>query len=277
MKLISKYLLIALAIISFASCEENLDDNNVPALQAVRNGEFFKSDRMSATVNADGTLTLIGQTRLETLELNLESDGVGIYRLGAGSQSEAIYTFNGEDSFSSNVGNGTGEVRLTSVNANSGVTGTFSFESYLTNNTDSLYMRQGVIFQVPFGAALGDGADGGGTDTFQATIDGSNLNPTLSVGNAGSGVLIITASNGNASIILTMPDTVTPGTYALSGVGSTYSASYIIGNDNAQAVSGNLIITAADPAANTITGTFDFMTGPPNNFNVTNGSFNISY
>jgi hypothetical protein len=277
MKLISKYLLIALAIISFASCEENLDDNNVPALQAVRNGEFFKSDRMSATVNADGTLTLVGQTPLETLELKLESDAVGNYRLGTGSQNEAIYTFNGSDQFSSNVGNGTGEVRLTSVNANSGVTGTFSFVSYLANNADSLYMRQGVIFQVPFGAALGGGAGGGGTNTFQATIDGSNLNPTLSVGNAGSGILIITASNGNGSIILTMPDTVIPGTYTLSGVGSTYSASYILGNDNAQAVSGSLIITAADSAANTITGTFDFMTGPPNNFDITNGSFNISY
>lgn len=277
MKLISKYLLIALAIISFASCEDNLDDNNVPALQAVRNGDFFKSDRMSATANADGTLTLIGQSALETLELQLESDAIGVYRLGAGSQSEAIYTFNGADQFSSNVGNGTGEVRLTSVNADSGVTGTFSFVSYLANNADSLYMRQGVIFQIPFGATLGGGAGGGSGNSFQATIDGSNLNPTLTVGNAGSGILIITASNGNGSVVLSMPDTVTPGTYALSGVGSTYSAVYISGTNNAQAVSGNLIITAADATTNTITGTFDFMTGPPNNFDVTNGSFNISY
>ncbi|AGC76016.1 hypothetical protein LX97_00690 [Nonlabens dokdonensis] len=277
MKTIGTYLLIALAVFSFISCEENLDDDNVPALQAVRNGEFFKSDRMSATLNDDGSLSLFGQTPLETLELRLEDDSVGIYRLGSGSQSEALYTFNGADTFSTNFGNGTGEVRLTSVNAISGVTGEFSFVSYLANNADSLYMRRGVIFQVPFGTALGSGAGGAVSNSFNATIDGSNLNPTLINGVANGGILAVTGSNGNGSIVLTMPDSVVPGTYMLSGAGSTYSASYVEGSNVAQAVSGDLIITAADAANNTVSGTFNFMTGPPDNFDVTNGSFIISY
>lgn len=277
MRTIGTYLIIALAVFSFISCEENLDDDNVPALQAVRNGEFFRSDRMSATVNADGSLSLFGQTPLETLELRLEDDSVGTYRLGSGSQSEAIYIFNGADTFSTSFGNGTGEVRLTSVNELSGVTGEFSFVSYLANNADSLYMRRGVIFQVPFGTALGNGAGGSVSNSFNATIDGNNLNPTLVNGVASGGILAITGSNGNGSIILTLPDDIIMGTYTLGGAATTYSAAYVDGANVAEAVSGDLNITAVDSANNTITGTFSFMTGPPNNFNITNGSFSISY
>jgi hypothetical protein len=277
MKLISKFLLIALAAFSFSSCSENLEDNNTPGLQAVRNGEFFKSDRMSATLNADGSLSIVGQNPLETLEFQLEEGGVGAYRLGAGSQNEAVYTFNGAAPFSSNVGNGTGEVRLSSVNTESGVTGTFSFVSYLASNADSLYMRRGVIFQVPFGAAIGTGTGGSSSNSFRATIDGGSLNPTFIDGVATSSILLLTGSNGNGSIIISMPDAVVPGTYTLSGTGATYSASYIVGSNNAQAVSGTLTVTAADAVANTVTGTFSFMTGPPNNFNITDGAFSVSY
>jgi hypothetical protein len=277
MKLISKFLLIALVVFSFSSCSENLEDNNIPGLQAVRNGEFFKSDRMSATLNEDGSLSIVGQNALETLEFQLEEGGVGSYRLGAGSQNEAVYTFNGAAPFSSNVGNGTGEVRLSSVNTESGVTGTFSFVSYLANNADSLYMRRGVIYQVPFGASLGTDTGSPTSNSFNANIDGSSLNPTSINGVANGGIVLITGSNGNGSIVLTMPDVVTPGTYTLSGTGATYSALYVLGSNIAQAVSGTLTVTAADAAANTVTGTFSFMTGPPNNFDVTDGSFSISY
>ncbi|MFT6096268.1 MAG: hypothetical protein ACJAXY_000463 [Nonlabens sp.] len=277
MKLYIKFLLILTAVFSFSSCSENLEDDNTPAIQAVRNGEFFKSDQMSATLNADGTLSLVGQNPMETLEFNLEDDGIGVYILGVGSPSEAIYTYAGAEQFSSNVGNGNGEVRLTSVNTQSGVTGTFSFVSYLANNADSLYMRRGVIYQVPFGASLGTDTGSPASNSFNANIDGSSLNPTSINGVANGGIVLITGSNGNGSIVLTMPDVVTPGTYTLSGTGATYSALYVLGSNIAQAVSGTLTVTAADAAANTVTGTFSFMTGPPNNFDVTDGSFSISY
>ncbi|WP_405369858.1 DUF6252 family protein [Nonlabens sp. Asnod2-A12] len=275
MKLICKYLLIALAIISFSSCSDNLEDNNTPAIQAVRNGEFFKADRMSATVNADGTMSIIGQNFLETLEINLQDDSVGVYRLGAGSQSEALYTFNGAEQFSSNLGNGLGEVRITSVNAETGVTGEFSFVSYLASNVDSLYMRTGVIYQVPFGAALGSGAGGSTAATLTANVDGTALNPTAVGAVEAGGTVLVNASNGPSSIVLSFPDTVVPGTYAFDG--ATYSANYINGGTLDPAVSGSLVVLTADATANTITGTFSFMTGPPNNFDITDGTFNVSY
>jgi hypothetical protein len=277
MKLYPKYLLLLLTVISFSSCSENLEDDNTPAIQAVRNGEFFKSDQMSATLNADGTLSIVGQSVLETLEFSIEDDAIGVYRLGVGSQSEARYTFSGEEQFSSNLGNGNGEVRLTSVNTQSGVTGTFSFVSFLPNNVDSLYMRRGVIFQVPFGASIGSGSGGSTSNSFSASIDGSNLNPTSINGVADSGILLITGSNGTGSIFISMPDTVTLGTYDITGIGATYSASYLLGSTIAPAVTGTLTVSAADAVANTVTGTFSFTTGPPNNFDVSNGAFSISY
>jgi hypothetical protein len=277
MKLISKYLLIALAIISFGSCSENLEDDNIPAIQAVRNGDFFKSEQMSATVNADGTLSVVGQNPLETLEFNLEGDGVGIYRFGAGSQSEAIYTFNGSAPFSSNLGNGNGELRLTSVNAQSGVTGTFSFVSYLANNADSLYMRKGVIFQVPFGGALGTGGGGSSGDSFNANVDGVALNPQTVAGVDSSGTILVNGANSSASITLSFPGTITPGSYAFASSGD-YTATYTTsGGASAISVTGTLEILTADTAANTVSGTFDFVTGPPNNFDITNGTFSVSY
>ncbi|WP_213520801.1 DUF6252 family protein [Nonlabens sp.] len=276
MKRISKYLLIALAIVTFGSCSENLEEDNVPAIQAVRNGEFFKSSQMSATVNADGTLSVIGQNSLERLEFNLEDDGVGIYRLGAGSQSEAIYTFSGSESFSSNLGNGTGEVRLTSVNALSGVTGTFSFVSYLANNADSLYMRKGVIFQVPFDGPLGTGG-GSSSNSFNANVDGVALNPQTVAAVDSSGVILVSGSNSSAAITLSIPVAVTPGSYSFASSGD-YTATYTTsGGASATSVTGTLEVVTADAAASTLSGTFNFVTGPPNNFDITNGAFSVSY
>lgn len=274
MKLIYKFFLLSLAIF-LSSCSDNLEESNSPAMQAVRNGEFFKADRMSAAINEDGTMTLVGQNTLETLEFRLQDDSVGVYRLAAGSQSEALYTINGGEPFSSNLGNGLGEVRITSINAETGVTGVFNFVSYLPNNVDTLYMRTGVIYQVPLGTASVSGIDNTITSTVAANVDGTALNPTaVSVVETG-GTVLVNASNGPSSIVLSFPDTIVPGTYTFDG--ATYSANYVNGGTLDRSVSGSLVILTADASTNTVTGTFNFMTAAPNNFDITNGTFNISY
>ncbi|GAK90222.1 hypothetical protein JCM19297_2234 [Nonlabens ulvanivorans] len=62
--------------------------------------------------------------------------------------------------------------------------------------------------------------------------------------------------------------------FASSGM---YTASYISGGTPTPAVSGTLDITAVDAVASSVTGTFSFMTGPPNNFNITSGVFTVFY
>lgn len=274
MRLINKILLVAVAVIAFASCEQNLEENNAPAIQAVRNGEFFKSTEMSAVSNADGTISIIGQNQLERLELKLSSGAPGIYPLGAGSSNTALYTFNSANQFSTSIGNGTGRVVLTPGSPAGTVSGTFDFVSYLPNNADSLYMRRGVIFQVPFGGNLGSGGNTG-TRVLTATVDGTLFTPQVVSPTLVNGNIAIQAARSTAQILLVFPETLMPGTYAFGTSG--VSGTYINNATAAPAVSGTLVITAANQTANTVEGTFNFMTGPPNNFNITNGAFSVSY
>jgi hypothetical protein len=275
MRTIATYLFFALIIFSFSSCSENLDDDNTPALQAVRNGEFFKSATMSASLNNDGTLSIFGQNAQETVEFELEDDGVGIYRFGAGSPNEAIYTLAGSQSFSTAFGNSTGELRLTSVNTLNGVTGTFSFVSYLPNNADSLYMRRGVIYKVPFGEPVDNGGNTG-VDTFTAVIDGTPLNATIVSAIEGGSMVVVSGANATSTMALTFPNDIVVGSYPIAATGN-YTANYISGGVPAAAISGTLEIASSDVVANTVSGTFNFVTGPPDNFVVTNGTFSVSY
>lgn len=276
MRLIKHFLLFSFALVTLTACEDNLEDDNIPAIQAVRNGEFFKSTQMTAVSNADGTVTITGLNRIERLEFNLESATAGTYPLGSGSPNEAIYTFNDTDVFSTSTGAGSGQVVLSSGTPPGTLTGTFSFVSYLPMNADSLYMRRGVIFQVPFGNPIGPGGGGSSLSSLAANVDGVAFTPSvISPVNAG-GVVVVNASNGANSIVLNFPDTIAVGSYTLAGSGM-YTANYISGGAAVPAVSGTLDITAVDPAADSVTGTFSFLTGPPNNFNISGGVFTIFY
>lgn len=276
MRFIKHFLLLSFALFAIAACEDNLEDDNIPAIQAVRNGEFFKSTQMTAVANADGSVTITGVNRLEQLEFNLESGTAGTYPLGSGAPNEAKYTFNNTDVFSTNTGAGSGQVVLSSGTPPGTLTGTFSFVSYLPMNADSLYMRQGVIFQVPFGNPIGSGGGGSSTSSLVANVDGVAFTPSVISPVSSGGTVLVNASNGATSIVLSFPDSIAVGTYALMGSGM-YTANYISGGMAVPAVSGTLDITAVDAAADSVTGTFSFMTGPPNNFNITDGVFTIFY
>lgn len=275
MRFLYKLLFVAIAIVSFSSCEDNLDDDNIPAIQAVRNGEFFKSTQMSAVNNSDGTVSIIGVNRLERLELILEDSSAGTYPLGSGAPNEAVYTFNGTDVFSSNEGAGNGQVVLSSNTPPGTLTGTFSFVSYLPNNADSLYMRQGIIFQVPFGENIG-GGNTPATGSLSASVDGVNFTPAAVTTVGSGGTVLVNASTSTNAIILSFPESTAVGTYNITA-GGPYLASYRDGTAVDPGVSGTLVITSVDTATNTFVGTFEFMTGPPNNFNITGGSFTVSY
>lgn len=274
MRFISKLLSCAFILLGLFSCERNLEDDNIPAIQAVRNGEFFKATQMTAVNNPDGTVSIVGQNPLERLELNLSSGAAGTYQLGPGSANAALYTFNSANQFSSNVGNGTGRVVITPNSPEGTISGTFDFVSYLPSNADSLYMRRGVIFQVPFGGVVNPGGNPG-TRLLTASVNGTLFTPTVVSPLVAAGSITIIGARQTAQISLTFPENITAGNYPFGAAG--VDATYINNGTPSQAISGNLIITNANPTANTVEGTFQFMTGPPNNFNVTNGAFSISY
>ena len=275
-----KFLCVALiATMSIISCEENLDEDSTPALNATRNGEFFGADQMVAVQNADGSLTITGINPLEQLVINLESSGTGTYPLGSGSGNEAIYVFNNTNTFSSNRGFGRGEVSLRPSEAPNSISGSFDFVSYLPGQVDSLYMRRGIIYQVPFGDPLGTTNPGTDFNTaFTALIDGVGFTPVGIVPVVTNGVITINAANDLRQFIsLTFPEDVAVGTYDLAG-GNGYSAMYSPDtSNNVRAASGSLQITAVDSDEQTIEGTFEFTTEGSPAFVITEGNFSIEY
>lgn len=143
--------LMFLMMFSLTGCEENLDLRNEPALQASRNGEFFGATTTSVSNNADGSITISGENPLERLQIKLTSASPGSYQLGQGRPNEAVYIFNETETFSTNTGEGMGTVILEPGSPDGTITGSFSFVSFTTGATDTLTMRKGVIYRVPFG------------------------------------------------------------------------------------------------------------------------------
>jgi hypothetical protein len=263
-----KFLFAFFIIAALASCEDNLDEDNVPALQAERNGGFFGSEEMSATNNDDGTLTIVGENRLERLEFTLSDNNTGVYLLGQGESNEAIYTFNNQQQFSTRTGNSTGSVILENSLVEGTVTGSFSFVSYTPDAADTLVMRRGVIYQVPFGLEVGAGSD------FRANVNGTALNPLSVNVDETNAVVTVTAVNGANAVTLVFPSDIEIGSYDITGDGD-YRASYSDGATTATATTGSLDITLVNANDRTINGTFSFESGPPENIVVSNGFFRI--
>jgi len=264
-------LLLLFALCLIAGCEENLERDNIPALQASRNGEFFGAERMSVTNNPNGTVTIAGENDLERLRFILTSSNPGVYVLGQGAANEAIYTFNSQQQFSTRTGESNGTVVLSAATPEGTVTGDFSFVSYTPNATDTLTMRKGVIYQIPFGTEVGSDI----VNTVRAMINGTALNPTTVTANAASGTVIVNAKNSTTEVTLSFPRDITVGSYDFQATGN-YRAAITTNGSSADAINGSLDITIVDRAAGKYSGIFSFNSGPPSNIEVRQGSFTIT-
>ncbi len=267
------YLFLFILLIGLVSCEDNIDEINVPALQASRNGEFFGADAINATNNADGTVTIAGENPLENLRLVLTASTPGVYELGQGLPNEAIYTFNNQTQFTTRTGESTGSVVITSNEPVGTITGNFSYVSYTPNALDTLTMRKGVIYQVPFGTAVG--FNDNDVNTLSATINGTLFTPSGLNTVSQAGTVIIEATNSTTTLLLSFPQEVTVGSYEITA-GGAYRAVITNTNGTGGAVSGAINFTLVNPAAGVYSGSFNFETGPPSNLTVTQGSFNVT-
>ncbi len=252
-------------------CEDNLDKDNTPALQASRNGEFFGSDKTTVTNNPDGSITIGGENPLETLQFRLTSSTPGVYELGQGQPNVAIYTFNGQQQFSTRTGNSAGSVVLEAGSPEGTLTGNFSFVSYTPNAADTLTMRKGIIYRVPFGTEVGSD----NVNDLKATINGTPLNPSAVAPTETAGTIVIRAANGNNTLLLSFPSAVAVGSYPFTTTGM-YRGSYTSNGNNADAISGTLDLTIVNRARRQYSGIFSFTSGSPANVMVTEGSFTVT-
>ena len=248
----------------------------VSPINANRNGEFFGAQRMVAVENADGSLTITGVNPLEQLVINLESSSLGTYELGPGQLNEAIYVFNNTNAFTTNRGAGRGTVRLRSSEAPNSISGSFDFVSYLPGQADSLYMRQGIIYQVPFGNPLNIDTPGDGAQaTFNALIDGVGLNPSAVVPFVTGGNITISAANDQRqTITLLFPENIAVGTYDLATT-NDITLSYTPGSNPLIADMGTFEITAINTNDGSVAGTFSATLS--NGVEITQGVFSVEY
>lgn len=273
MRNIGKSLLVIFLTVLAASCTENIELRNDRIIQAVKNGELFKQNAR-ATIGEDGSIVFVANSQAERLEIFLESSAPGTYELSGTSNNVAIYTDKFNDKvFTTNNFFALGEVVIEEGGENQDYNGVFDFIAYNSTNTDSLYMREGLIFQVP--ARLGMPNDTPEQGSINATIDGNGFTSSSVATQITSGRIQATGNSGGTTITLIMPEDVTTGSYPLD-VNPPITAIYSDGSGSAASESGTLNVTTVDTANSRVAGTFEFIVendGPE----VTNGEFEIFY
>lgn len=104
----------------------------------------------------------------------------------------------------------------------------------------------------------------GPENSFSGKLDGASFTPTIVSGMTAFGKLTLNFSNSSSQTIgLAIPADIIAGEYALSGMGSTYSATYNESQNRVyEAASGKLTISKHDKAAKRVEGTFNFEAQP---------------
>ncbi len=261
-------MLFLFAAVALIGCEDIL--TNSPAMQVSLNDELYKSISTRAQINENGTLIIQGTTDLETLTLTLSGSSEGVYTLGGEGTNRAVF-----EDFQGSVYTtrpfGDGEVVLENTDGNT-LTGTFRFNAYRFG-LDTLNARGGVFYKVPI--ITGSIEDPiGSDDILTAVVDGENFTAVqIVVLNEMGGILINGGSVNGTAIGLNFPDTITVGEYTIEDNGDDISLIYLSGDD-AEGLSGTLVIDSHDTVENIVSGTFEFETA---DYSITEGQFTISY
>lgn len=152
-----KYILIALAAISFASCEEEIS-SNTPAFQATNGYTSWRATDKTATVT-NGNLVVAGNDEAERLELKINGYQLGQeYTFGTTANVTAIYTKTVNDTvytYKTSATRGSGFVKLSPVEQQipGSISGTFLVELFpegnMLPNTPKVHFNGGVFYQIP--------------------------------------------------------------------------------------------------------------------------------
>ncbi|SHJ15332.1 hypothetical protein SAMN04488096_10938 [Mesonia phycicola] len=159
-----KLTLLFLFTLILISCGDDIE-SNTPSIQGEVNGVFFRSNSSTAYLNADGSVTLTGNTGLDVITLKTASTDIGQYELGLGSQSEAGYQVNGLTTYATGD-TGEGLIEITAF-TESKLSGEFYFDAI---NGDTLTISKGSFFDVPLTNGTIDGGDFSCTDAALTTV-----------------------------------------------------------------------------------------------------------
>ncbi len=231
-----------------------------------------------------------------TIEILLDDTAVGNYSLtdnffgdrestyttgniSATSNPDADTTTTGSDIIGS-------VVQIMSFNtSNNTINGSAPVLAWYRENVDGDYdlygVMEGPVFENVPVTFTGPSISTGGDFNISATVDGAAFNPDqVSLSSAGgSSFIVASSSTTQQNMTLNIPENPAVGTYDLANPVQGYSMGYSAGSTSYSVTEGQLVVTAADNAAGTVSGTFSFtgtaVFGGSGTVSVTNGTFSI--
>ena len=152
-----KNFFLALTIISFVSCQDDIQSSS-PTLQGLRHGDYvWKSTARSATINLDESIKIIGSDGFGTMTINLPNAIVGTYDLGQGKPSTITYTEGNTTYSTQNNGNeypvylSDGKVFIEMVDVeNKTIRGSFYFNSYDNSGSNYMNFSEGIFYNLSY-------------------------------------------------------------------------------------------------------------------------------
>lgn len=287
-------LLMAVAAFSLWGCQKEMSyekgsgSSATGKLRAKIDGVQWVADASASATILAGEIAIDGiSVDNKELYIQLGGDSVSTYNLDQQSQGFAIWgdSTSASDPWSTDQGQSAadagGSVIVTSIDTvNKTISGTFTFKVYRDSDSTHFDVTEGVFDQIPYTATLPPASGG---DTLSAKIDGTFWAAESITSLVYGEQLAISGATSDLSksIILSMPRTVVPGTYALSVANGGYYGVYSVGAVSLTSDSGTLTITAHNTTTKQITGSFSFSASDPlgggGSAALTEGYFSVTY
>jgi hypothetical protein len=283
----------------FYSCQKEVDyalnqnNSNVTGdFRAKIEGSQWVANKAAVASRMAGVINITGLgTDRKLITITLTDSGVHRYILSDNTMNAAAYvdsTLPNTFAFTTNQGTyptqAGGEVNITSIDTvNKKISGTFSFKAYRMMDDLQRTITEGSFTNISYATTLPPSSS---TDTFKVKINGSSWTPGFVASVSTMGTLAVSGSDaaGVKSVGLTMPSTITPGTYTLDLFGAQYIGLYNPDSDpnHSQAsTSGTLTILSHNTSTRRIRGTFSFhaeaLLNPLLFSEITEGYFAVTY
>ena len=296
MKPIRRLIIIILVLsVGIYSCQKELTDPNGSTTTPGGTGDFRAKINgtqwvatSSGAARVSGLISVSGIGGGKTMAITLTDSGVHHYILNQTTMGAGAYS---DSSSGSNVAfatNGSslsgGSVDITTIDtANKKISGTFRFTVYRAIDSTIRTISEGSFTNISYATTTPPAAS---TDTFTVKIDGVTFTPFtiqgLHITILGQISISGTDQSGTKSVSVFVPDTVTPGTYPITGFGGTYFGQY---NKNATTFlssdTGTVTILEHNTSSRRIRGSFNFHAAeillPIDQSQLTVGYFSVIY
>lgn len=152
-----KLLLLSLVFLTLFSCGDEVQFNT-PAFQGDRENELWRAKAFSATISANGFLTITGTNNFETVNLRLPAVAESTFIVGQVDAIEAeyidafgtVFSTNNRPDESVSIYPELGEIIIDEIDfANRTFTGTFRFLAFDASGLNSIGFTNGIFYKVP--------------------------------------------------------------------------------------------------------------------------------